>query len=288
MERVDARFLDAAGIRTRYFDKGNGEPLILIHGGSYGFYATAMDWDTVFDSLSLSFRVIAFDKLGQGYTDNPKNDGDYRIASTFYHTDDFINSLNLKNIHLVGHSRGAYPAARLAMERPDLVKSLIIVDSGTMMWTHNNWYHEVDERADNIDDVTDKLRYILGANCFSNHHITGEWLKDVEEVYKLPKCQEAFAKHSAIFSDFENDLGNWQEQFHTDISNGKLKTPVLIIWGYDDPSSPIHTVGQDVMKLFFSNLPNTQMKILNRAGHYCYRDQPKVFLQSVTEFIKSL
>ena len=164
MKRDTAQFLNLGGVRTRYFDKGHGDPLILIHGGSYGFYATSMDWNTVFDNLSQSFRVIAFDKLGQGYTDNPKNDKEYRIASTYHHTNDLVNALNLKNIHIVGHSRGAYPAARLAMERPELVKSLIIVDSGTMMWTHNNWYREVDEKADKIDDVTKKLEYILGEN----------------------------------------------------------------------------------------------------------------------------
>ncbi len=288
MKRDDAKFLDLGGTKTRYFDKGHGEPLVLIHGGSYGFYATSMDWDTVFDSLSKSFRAIAFDKLGQGYTDNPKKDSDYRIAGTYNHTNDLVNALNLKNIHIVGHSRGAYPAARLAMERPDLVKSLIIVDSGTMMWTHNNWYHEVDERADKINNVPEKLKYILGANCFTKGHISGEWLEDVKEVYSLPKCQEAFAKHASIFSDFEDDLGKWQQQFHGDIRNRKLKKPVLIVWGYNDPSSPMHTVGQNVMKLFFSNLPHTQMKIINRAGHYCYRDQPDIFVKSLTEFIRSL
>ena len=93
----------------------------------------------------------------------------------------------------------------------------------------------------------------MGANCFAKDHISGEWLEDVKEVYSLPKCQEAFAKHSLIFSDFEDDLGKWQQQFHADIRNGKLTTPALIVWGYNDPSSPVHTVGQDVMKLFFSN-----------------------------------
>ena len=288
MKIKDAKYVDVNGIRTRYFEAGAGEPVVLIHGGSYGFYATAMDWGTVFDELAESFRVVAFDKIGQGYTDNPRSDSDYYIASTFDHAYEFVRALGLKSVHVAGHSRGAYPAARLALEHPDLVRSLIIVDSGTMMWTHNTWYGGVEREAAKISDLRERLKYTLAANCYSREHVTGEWIDDVVAVYNLPKCQEASAKHASIFSEFEDDLGRWQADFHGRVKAGDLKAPVFIIWGYNDPSSPLQTVGLRVMDLFFPNVPDTQMHVLNRAGHYCYRDQPNEFVQAVAGFARSL
>ncbi len=67
------KFRNVDGIRTRYYEAGIGEPLVLIHGGSFGSYYSADHWSLNFDGLSKHFHVYAFDKLGQGYTDNPRS-----------------------------------------------------------------------------------------------------------------------------------------------------------------------------------------------------------------------
>src|SRR5215510_7208573 len=60
----EAKFIDVNGIRTRYFDGGNGEPLVLVHGGQWPATASAGGWAPVFDHLAGNFHVYAFDKLG--------------------------------------------------------------------------------------------------------------------------------------------------------------------------------------------------------------------------------
>src|SRR3954470_7265495 len=74
-----AKFVDVAGIRTRYFDGGTGEPLVLIHGGEWPATASADGWAPVFDHLAQQFHVYVFDKLGHGFTDNPKTDADFSM-----------------------------------------------------------------------------------------------------------------------------------------------------------------------------------------------------------------
>ena len=135
MNPVDEKFVDVDGIRTRYFEKGNGENLVLIHGGVFGSNDAAdcsLDWGLNFDALAQWFHVYALDKLGQGLTDNPRSDGDYTMAATIRHAIGFLEALGLGEVHLVGHSRGAYVAARMTLERPDLVKSCIPVDTNTL------------------------------------------------------------------------------------------------------------------------------------------------------------
>ena len=66
------KFVDVEGIKTRYFEAGSGEALVLIHGGHFGSYSSADYWKLNFTPLSRHFHVFALDKMGQGFSDNPK------------------------------------------------------------------------------------------------------------------------------------------------------------------------------------------------------------------------
>ena len=130
----DARFVDVEGVRTRYFERGSGETVVLVHGGAFGSTTgacSADDWDLNFDGLAKWFRVFAIDKLGQGYTDNPRTDDDYTMHAAVQHAYATLRALGIEGAHLVGHSRGGYLVCRLTVEHPELVKSCTIVDSNT-------------------------------------------------------------------------------------------------------------------------------------------------------------
>ena len=68
----DAKFVDVKGTNTRYFEAGEGETMLLVHGGQFGGGASAEDWFLNFDALAESFHVYALDKTGQGYSDRPR------------------------------------------------------------------------------------------------------------------------------------------------------------------------------------------------------------------------
>ena len=75
MDFSQAKFVDVDGIGTRYFEMGSGETVVLFHGGNFGSHHgadCAADWNLNFDGLAEECRVIAVDKIGQGYTDNPE------------------------------------------------------------------------------------------------------------------------------------------------------------------------------------------------------------------------
>ena len=73
----EGRWIDVDGIRTRYFEAGSGEPVVFIYGGNFGTgdsASSAYTWSNQIAPLGERCRAIAFDKVGQGETDNPKND----------------------------------------------------------------------------------------------------------------------------------------------------------------------------------------------------------------------
>ena len=83
---MEPRYIDVDGIRTRYLEMGSGGPvLVLVHGGIFGSYWNANDWEHNLPVLAREFRVLALDKLGCGYTDNPRTDDDYRTGAMVDH-----------------------------------------------------------------------------------------------------------------------------------------------------------------------------------------------------------
>jgi pimeloyl-ACP methyl ester carboxylesterase len=67
-----AKFLDVNGIKTRYYDEGQGDAMVMIHGSRFSPWGSANTWTRNFGGLAEKFRVIAPDKLATGRTDNPK------------------------------------------------------------------------------------------------------------------------------------------------------------------------------------------------------------------------
>jgi len=259
----------------------------LVHGGHFGTYESANDWSLNIESLARSFHVLAIDKIGCGFTDNPKSDEEYVIGSAVQHAYDFLNVMNIDRAHLVGHSRGGYAVCRLALEHPEVVKTMVIVDSGTLMIPPNPIYDEWARQAALIEDIRERHRYEVAVNSFASEHITDDFIDVMVEVATLPKSQEAAAKMEAgLKLQFKEDLVAKQKETHEWIRAGGIKAPTLIVWGLNDVAAEFNPVGLAALDLILPSIPHSQMHILNQAGHYSFRDQPEAFVAAVTGFIK--
>ncbi|MCX6006224.1 MAG: alpha/beta fold hydrolase, partial [Chloroflexi bacterium] len=118
-------FHDINGIKTRLWERGEGAPLVLIHG----FMGTLCDWRLNIFDLARHFSVKAFDLPGFGYSDKP---GDFPYTADGYacFLIALLDKLNIKKATLVGNSLGGQIALGVCLKYPDRVSSLILVDSG--------------------------------------------------------------------------------------------------------------------------------------------------------------
>jgi len=73
---LEPKFVDVGGVRTRYYEYGQGEPMILVHGGGRGTTSSANNWSPVIPLLARRFHVLAVDKSAAGMTGNPLDDRD--------------------------------------------------------------------------------------------------------------------------------------------------------------------------------------------------------------------
>ncbi len=109
---------------TLYYEEaGQGDPILLLHG----LGSSTQDWELQMASFSQQYRVIAVDLRGHGRSSKPP--GPYSIPLFAADAAQFIQTLNTGPVHVVGISLGGMVAFQLALDAPELVRSLVIVNS---------------------------------------------------------------------------------------------------------------------------------------------------------------
>lgn len=284
-----AKFVDVDGIRTRYFEAGKGEIMLLLHGGSFGQVDNvdcANNWDLNWDFFARNFHVFAIDRLAQGYTDNPKPGG-YTIENVIRHVRGFIRVMGFQKLHLVGHSRGGYMATRVTCENQARVLSLTIVDSSTTAPGANKFRGPLLAKAPRPLRGRKSLAWVSRQFSWSGALNTKEWMDVRTAIGRTAKNDGAVTEVAKIYeSEFLPALDRQKDDTLAWIKAGKLKVPTLLAWGKNDPSA-ILSGGLELFEIVSGSTPKAQMHIFNQAGHYCYREHPEAFAGTVTAFIRS-
>ena len=126
---MQARTVVVDGIRTRYFDEGAVPTIVLLHGAALAVDAYNT-WFRTLSALCDEYRVVAFDQVGFGFTDMP-TDGVYKNRlERVEHALGVLRALGIERATLVGHSEGAFIAARIAIVESSMASRLVIVTSG--------------------------------------------------------------------------------------------------------------------------------------------------------------
>jgi 2-hydroxy-6-oxonona-2,4-dienedioate hydrolase len=302
-----AKFIDVGGIRTRYFDGGTGEALVLIHGGQWPSTASANLWAPVFDHLAANFHVYAFDKLGHGFTDNPKTDADYSMDAIIRHAYGFIQAMGITRCVLAGHSRGGLPVARIAADHPDLVSHVVIMDSNTLAPDDPNTPDRVDPLPDRKTPTREEIRAaaLASRQTFRKDFLTDSYVEAEYRIAQLPKLQEVDRRFREVRDIWVRDHPDlvkqhplwrrnmgattwwmYQAKYETldRIKAGRLKAPTIIIWGFNDPTAP-YFLGVNLMETLSKVVDRTELHIINQSGHLVYAEHPEEVTRLIVGFV---
>ena len=141
------RWLDAAGVRLRYFEQGSGPPVVLLHcfagDCESQFIATGF-----FAALAREHRVLGMDLRGHGGSDKPHDPSAYGAELTR----DVVRLLDhaaIDRAHVVGYSMGAHVVAHLLTQAPQRVVSAVLGGAcGRREWTDADDARVAEEAAE--------------------------------------------------------------------------------------------------------------------------------------------
>lgn len=282
-------YVDVDGVSTRYFRAGSGDlTFVLIHGGDFRSYSTSGDWAPIWELLASRFGVVAFDKLGQGLTDLPPSDEGFAMSATVDHTLAFLDAVDINNAVLVGHSRGALPAAVAALQRRKRVLAMIVVDSNTLAPEHpdypKDFYPSIYAEKPDLPDER-YIRLELDRNSFSTDHVSEEILSSRMEAALQTKMEGGIRRMKALYeTQFVPDHNQVRQEALDAIAGGALRDlPVSVFWGYDDPSAPL-SIGYALLDAIAPHIDWTEFYIINQSGHYPYREHPEAVSSLMLDF----
>jgi pimeloyl-ACP methyl ester carboxylesterase len=276
----DSRFIEVQGLQVHYKQAGEGEPvLILLHG----FAASTFSWREVLNPLAEYGTVIAFDRPAFGLTERPLKWSGKNPYSTSAQIDLTVGLMDQKGIEkaiLVGNSAGGTIAVLTALQHPDRVKALILVDpaiyigSGSPKWMRLFLNTPQARRIGPlfVRSIQNRGMDLAQLAWHDPSKITPEILAG----YTLPLQVENW------------DRALWEFVAATDIPDipkrlGEISIPVLVITGDDDRIVPT----QQSIRLA-DELPNAQLVVIPNCGHLPQEECPQEFLDAVIGYLKSL
>lgn len=284
---LEAKFIDVKGVRTRYYEAGQGEPMVLVHGEGFSGHSSANTWVKNIPGLAKRFHVFAVDKLAAGMTGNPLDDKDMNIQGEVEHVYQFIQTLKLGRVHLVGQSRGGGGVFFLSVAHPEIVKTLTIVDSNTAAPdTGPTTRQEALAPCPKEPDCAEWQCRLRAISYLPDVAFDDLFFRTGCYMASLPKAQETLKKLAAKAGEpLRSQFGEFKKQVHERVMKEPvLMMPILIYWGKNDPSAILRN-GLALLEVVTAKNPNVRMIIANNSGHFHYREHPEEWNQNVINFI---
>ena len=251
-----------------YFKKGK-DTLVLIHG----LGADKDTWLQLAKYLTKNYRIIALDLPGHGLSTQDFSIN-YSVEVQAQCINELLRTLKIQQVHMIGSSMGGAIATKLTYMHPEIVSSLILIDSYGVFKTPSYVYELADELGYNPMleiNTKDDYKKMMSLAMIKPPFIPGFMLDVLAEDMK-----ERVELNKKIFND--TDADNDQTPILS-----KIKKPSLVIWGAQD--KVLHV---DNAEVFNKELQNCSTVIIEETGHVSMVEKPKVVAKYITNFIHEI
>lgn len=267
-----SRFIQLIGLDVHYKTKGEGFPILLIHGTSSSLHT----WEQWESELSKEYKTYSIDMQGGGLT-SPPSDNDFSINAYINLLDAFVDFLGIDSFYLAGNSLGGHTAWAFAAKAQNAsrVKKLILVDPSGFFDAKREkpvvfQLAQFDFLFNNIEKINTKPFVKKSLNeVFYNDNLVS---KDIVERYAELGSREGNRKA------FFYKVRQIEEGETKDLQ--KINCPTLIQWGKEDLWIPV-----ELADIFTANIPNNKLVVYENCGHVPMEEIP---LKSVTDVISFL
>jgi pimeloyl-ACP methyl ester carboxylesterase len=246
-----------------YETSGQGKPILLIHG----LGSSTRDWEFQTTAFAANYRVLSFDVRGHGQSDKPP--GPYTIPMFTADTAELLRTLETGPADIVGISMGGMIALQLAIDEPDLVRSLVIVNSGAELVVRS------------LRDRFNVLQRSLLTQIFGMRKI-GEFLAG----RLFPKPEQGTLRLQFVERWAENDRRAYMESFRGclgwSVSDQlhKIQCPTLVVVS-DEDYTPV-----SMKESLTAKLQDGRLVVIEDARHAVTAERPEAFNKVVLDFLE--
>lgn len=277
---ADSKFDNVNGINIHYKTYGQGEPtFILLHG----FGASVFSWREVVEPLAQYGTVIAYDRPAFGLTERPlewEGESPYGPQAQVDIVLGLMDELGVEKAILVGNSAGGTVSMQVALQHPERVEALILVDAAVYAGGGAPSWSRPILKTPQMNHVGPLIARQLQAQGVE--FIKTAW-HDPSKI-----TQDIFDGYQKPLQIANWDKALWQLTVASEESGlverlAEITMPTLVITGDDDRIVPT----EQSLRLA-DELPNAELKVIAQSGHLPHEEKPVEFMQAVTEFLSTL
>ncbi len=259
----------ADGIPTNYHEAGEGPPVLLLHGSGPGVSAWA-NWRLNLEPLAARHRVLAPDLVGFGYTERPPGVA-YNLDTWVSHVLSFADAVGIDTFSVVGNSFGGALALAIATSHPERVDRLVLMGAVGISFPLTEGLDAVWGYEPSIENMAALLRLFA-----YDPSLVGDELAELRYRASIrPGIQEAYR------SMFPAPRQRWIEALATPEEEiASLAHPALVIHGREDRVIP-----PDVGRRLFELIPDAELHMFGRCGHWTQIEHRDRFNGLVSEFL---
>ena len=241
------RYVEVNGLKTYYEVHGEGEPLLLMHGG----FCTVETFARQTPDFAAKYHVIVPERRGHGRTADV--DGPITYEAMAEDTIGLMKALGISNAHLVGYSDGGNTALIIALKRPDLVRKMVCIGANF----HYNGMAAV---------AVQVMEHASPENFYP-------WL-----INKYKEVSPDGPEHLPIV--FDKIIRMWREEPNLTTQDlARIQASTLVLVGDRDWVAIEHTVQM------FESIPTSQLCIVPGATHGAPFEKASLVNQVVLDFL---
>lgn len=279
----DSKFASLSGLSVHYQERGAGQPaFVLLHG----FGSSTFTWREVLEPLGDLGYAVAFDRPAFGLTSRPlrgewQGENPYTPEAQVELTVKLMDKLGIKEAILIGNSSGGTVAIQVALEHPERVKALILVDAAVYdLGGPPAWIKPL-LGSPQMDRLGPLIMRQLGGEAGTTVLKSGWFDKEklTEEIlagYRRPLRAENWDK-----ALWEVTKASRPPKLAPRLDN--LDVPTLVISGAEDTIVPLQ-----LSERLASDIPGAELVVLEQCGHLPQEECPEAFMDAVSDFVKEL
>ncbi|PZS03136.1 MAG: alpha/beta hydrolase [Pseudonocardiales bacterium] len=262
-------------VEIEYSERGGGEPIVLVHAGVFGDWFLPVSESPALDG----FRVIRIRRAGYGSTPPTRH---LTIADHARHAGALADRLGVPKIHWVGHSSSCQMGLQLAIDRPDLVHSLVLLEPAAVGGFAVPATEELVRRfagpameAFASGDIENAFDTFMSGVCGGEH-------RAVTEARLGGAGYERAVRDSAFF--FRDELPAVLESRFGAAEGRRVRQPVLVVEGA--ASARLGPLSRQITELTTTLLPHTEVVTVPGVNHQMPLQDPDAVGRVIATFAR--